>query len=308
MATIRKSDLRLLAQLSQLALCNPFSPERFQLEEQVLGKRFQPEEMVAWNHHHTEPANERPNVTLLAEAARSVIQRVQQAANDGKTVPQESFGHYWNVATYALLYRHIVPLPMNSLTQPSTITKTWKAFETDYRTLTNLPGLTESQTQSAPQLFALLWQIHRAFYNIFVFILGDSLPSAQLTSRRLAIDLHLRLGTISQWLVCSHEHIANPDHRPVRHRQGTGRTSDRAFSVHRIRRRQKTIRRVRHLWIPTAEPICHVGQLDRVRTFRPSQGLVHRRGLRSAGLVRTLPGIGCCVSSTRSVNCKCHCR
>jgi len=180
MASIRKTDQRLLAQLSQLALCNPFTPERLKLEQQVLGKRFKPEDIVAWNRQHKAPNNERPNVTLLTEAARSVIQRVQQEVNDGKTLPEESFGHYWNVATYALLYRHIVPLPMDNLTKPAKIAKIWQAFEADYRNLINLPGLTESQTQPASQLFALLCQIHRAFYNIFTFILGNSLPSAQL--------------------------------------------------------------------------------------------------------------------------------
>lgn len=180
LAAIRKTDQRLLAQLSQLALCNPFSPERIQLEQRVLGDRFQPEDKVAWSRHHEAPDNERPNVTLLAEAARAVIQRVQEAAIDGKSIPDDSFHHYWNVATYALLYRHIVPLPLNTLTQPTTIARTWKAFEADYRQLTNLSGLTESHTQTATQLFAFLCQIHRAFYNIFTFILGDSLPSAQL--------------------------------------------------------------------------------------------------------------------------------
>ena len=180
MPSIRKSDQRLLAQLSQLALCNPFSPERIKLEQQVLGDRFSPEDIVAWNRQHEAPDNERPNVTLLSETARSVIQRAQQDAIEGKTIPQESFNDYWNVATYALLYRHIVPLPMDNLTQPTKIAKTWKAFDADYRQLINLPGLTESQTQPAPQLFALLCQIHRAFYNIFTFILGDSIPSAKL--------------------------------------------------------------------------------------------------------------------------------
>lgn len=180
MATIRKTDQRLLAHLSQLALCNPFSPKRIQLEQQVLGKLFQPEDMVAWSRRHEASDIERPNVTLLAEAARSLIQRVQNDAIEGKSIPSDSFNHYWNVATYALLYRHIVPLPLNSLLLPATIAKTWKAFEADYRKLTNLPGLTESHTQTAAQLFAFLCQIHRAFYNIFTFILGDSLPSAQL--------------------------------------------------------------------------------------------------------------------------------
>ena len=180
MASVRKADQRLLAQLSQLALCNPFSPERLQLEKEVLGKRFQPEEMIAWNRKHSPTDAQRPNVVQLAETSRSLIQRIQQEVGDGKTISDESVRHYWNVTIYALLYRHIVPLLPNAIASPKTIAKTWQAFEADYRQLVNLPGLTAGHTQPAVQIFSFLCQIHRAFFNIFEFILGDSLPSAKL--------------------------------------------------------------------------------------------------------------------------------
>ena len=180
MASLRKTDQRLLAQLSQLALCNPFTPERLQLEKDVLGKRFHPEEMIAWNRKYTPSDAERPNVTQLAETSRSLIQRVQQDVSDGKTISDESIRHYWNVAIYALLYRHIVPIPPEATVQPKTIAKTWQAFEDDYRQLVNLPGLTANHTQPVERIFSFLCQIHRAFFNIFSFILGDSLPSAKL--------------------------------------------------------------------------------------------------------------------------------
>ena len=180
MATIRKADQRLLAQLSQLALCNPFSPERLQFEQLVLGKDFHPEDITAWNRNHAPTELERPNVTRLAEVTRAVIQRVQQEAAAGKSISDESLEHYWNVATYALLYRHVVPLPAATTMQPKTTAKIWPAFEADYRQLVNLPGLTEQHTQPAWQIFSFLCQIHQAFRNIFTFILGDSLPSAKL--------------------------------------------------------------------------------------------------------------------------------
>ena len=180
MATIRKADQHLLAQLSQLALCNPFSPERLELEQSVLGKDFHPEDITAWNRNHAPTEIERPNVTRLAEVTRAVIQRIQQDTAAGKSISDESLQHYWNVSTYALLYRHVVPLPPAATMQPKTTAKTWPAFEADYRGLVNLAGLTEEHTQPAAQLFSFLCQIHRAFHNIFTFILGDSLPSAKL--------------------------------------------------------------------------------------------------------------------------------
>ena len=84
MATLRKADQRLLDQLSQLALCNPFSPERLRLEQSVLGKQFHPEDITAWNRNHAPDEIQRPNVTRLAEVTRAVIQRVQQDAAEGR--------------------------------------------------------------------------------------------------------------------------------------------------------------------------------------------------------------------------------
>lgn len=180
MAAIGKADQRLLAQLSQLALCNPFTPERLKLEKAVLGNRFQPEEMIAWSRSHSLTESERPNVTELASISRAVIRRVQLAVAAGKSINEQTVRHYWNVATYVLLYRHVVPIAPEKIAQPKSIAKVWQAFEGDYRELVNLPGLTANHRQTAEQLFSFLCQIHRAFYNIFTFILGDSMPSAQL--------------------------------------------------------------------------------------------------------------------------------
>ena len=121
MAAIGKADQRLLAQLSQLALCNPFTPARLKLEKAVLGNRFQPEEMIAWSRSHSLTESERPNVTELASISRAVIRRVQLAVAAGKSINEQTVRHYWNVATYVLLYRHVVPIAPEKIAQPKSI-------------------------------------------------------------------------------------------------------------------------------------------------------------------------------------------
>jgi transcriptional regulator with AAA-type ATPase domain len=181
MPSVRTSDEKLLEKLSRLALCNPFSPERIKLEKQVLGKEFEPEDVVAWSRTlDVSVDRERPNVTRLTDIAIDLIKRIKQQAGDGRTVSPDAIEHYWNVATYALLYRHIVHQDPAVLQQPANTAKTWKAFHSDYRVLVNMPGLTDDSIQTADHLFAFLCQIHRAFYNIYTFILGDSLPSIEL--------------------------------------------------------------------------------------------------------------------------------
>ena len=125
MAAIGKADQRLLAQLSQLALCNPFTPERLKLEKAVLGNRFQPEEMIAWSRSHSLTESERPNVTELASISRAVIRRVQLAVAAGESINEQTVRHYWNVATYVLLYRHVVPIAPEKIAQPKSIAKVW---------------------------------------------------------------------------------------------------------------------------------------------------------------------------------------
>jgi transcriptional regulator with GAF, ATPase, and Fis domain len=82
-----------------------------------------------------------------------------------------------------LLYRHIVYQDPENLRHPESTKAIWKAFLADYKSLVDLPGLTEEITQSPGHLFAILCQIHRAFFNIYSFILGESPPSIELRGK-----------------------------------------------------------------------------------------------------------------------------
>ena len=179
---IRKSEKRQLELFAELATCNPFLPKRIELEKQVLGSKFE-EDGIAWSRRLEFTDRERFNVTRLTDAATELIDKVQQQVESGKQLSGESLQHYWYVVTYALLYRHIVYQDPASLREPQSTAAIWKEFRSDYERLVNLPGLSSEIAQSPGHLFAILCQIHRAFFNIYSFILGESLPSIELRGK-----------------------------------------------------------------------------------------------------------------------------
>ena len=182
MPEIRSVEKRQLQLFSQLATCNPFLPMRIELEKQVLGKDFE-EDGIAWSRRLEFTDRERFNVTKLTDASIALIKKVKQQAEAGKTLSDESLRDYWYVVIYALLFRHIVYQIPENLRKPESTAIIWKEFLADYRLLVNLPGLTKEITQSPGHLFAILCQIHRAFFNIYSFILGESLPSIELRGK-----------------------------------------------------------------------------------------------------------------------------
>ncbi len=182
MPEIRAAEKRKLELFSQLATCNPFLPKRIELEKKVLGSDFE-EDGIAWSRRLEFTDRERFNVTQLTDASIALIKGIKLQVESGKTLSEESLRHYWYVVIYALLYRHIVYQDPGNLRKPESTAAIWKEFLADYRMLVNLPGLTEDITQSPGHLFAILCQIHRAFFNIYSFILGESLPSVELRGK-----------------------------------------------------------------------------------------------------------------------------
>lgn len=206
MSEVSKPVKRKLELFATLATCNPFLPERIELEKKVLGDRFE-EDGLAWSRRLEFTDRERFNVTSLTDAAIDLIDEVKQQVDSGKSLSNDSLTHYWYVVIYALLYRHIVYQDPASLREPQSTAKIWKDFQSDYRSLVNLPGLDGEITQAAGHLFAILCQVHRAFFNIYSYILGESLPSIELRGKvwqsifttdleRYRRSLYKRMGTL----------------------------------------------------------------------------------------------------------------
>ena len=173
-----------LKDISELATCNPFSTKRFELEKKILKHNCEPFDSIAWNRKKENQEGDRPNVLQLTVITSDLV---KQAKQNG-TLPPELKTDYWNAGTYLLLYRHITQLPPAEIWRSSKrnqklLVNTWEKFWNDYRQIFDIGELFDVKKESAAHLFACLAQIHRAFFNIFDYILGESLPIARLREK-----------------------------------------------------------------------------------------------------------------------------
>lgn len=180
MRKISKLDLTRLSTLADVAYSNPFSTERIDLEKKALAKSFVADDGIAWSRNLRTEQNDRPNVEMIAKMASELADRFSGAARAGQTFDSQAWANYWDVVTYVLIYRHLVSLHPDQLLKPTVVQKVYDAFAADYDRLIQVPGIDAAPVQTSAHLFACLCQVHRAFYNIFHFILGDSLRSVQL--------------------------------------------------------------------------------------------------------------------------------
>ena len=173
-----------LKDISALATCNPFSTARFEIERKILKKNCEPFDSIAWNRKKENREGDRPNVLQLKVMANEVIEAVKKSG----ALSEQLKDDYWNVGTYLLLYRHITNLHPEEIWGASSrnrkqLTKTWENFWKDYCHIFGIDNHFDVRKESAAHLFACLAQIHRAFFNIFDNILGESLPIARLREK-----------------------------------------------------------------------------------------------------------------------------
>ena len=145
---------------------------------------------------------------------------------------------------FYLLY-HRVNGSRASLDQPPPARPAKVAFYPDFADAADhflhVPGVT-LPGEEPTHLFALFYQVRRAFYHIFEYIIGRSAPAARSApvwqsicthdARRYRRFLYDRMGDLT-----------DPHHRPQRHRQGTRRPRHRPVALRPVRRQDPDVRR-----------------------------------------------------------------
>jgi len=174
------NDQHLLRLLAQLTHCNPLLPERIDLEREILGKSFVAESGRAWSRTPGQHANDRANIARITDLAAQLVERILADTMPKTRLSGEQRQQYWDVATYVLLYKHIIPHLPDDLFSAGTLASTWDDFSCDYHRYRAAAGIADHELQPPGHLFACLCQIHRAFVNTFDFILGQSEASARL--------------------------------------------------------------------------------------------------------------------------------
>lgn len=194
-----------LRTLAELAFCNPFSRKRIEFEQRVLGDAFVPDAPIAWSYNaQTNPAG-RANIPRLQQLAEQLIQTYQPQLSE--KAPLDLLQDYVDVTIYMMLYRHLVQANPDYLFQTRSIKSIWQPYLEAYHRHLSHPALRSVSLPAPDHLFACLTQIRRAFHNIYLHILGESLPAAQLRAtvwesiftndlRRYYERLYLRLSQL----------------------------------------------------------------------------------------------------------------
>ena len=200
------ADERARAQIfSDLAVCNPFLPERVELERRALGPDFAAIGPV-W--HARNAADRNPNVGPLGERAQALADTLRARLAQGAD-PGRDAALYDDLVTY-VLYTRAAPALLPAIEGEVPRPAPYQALASGVRHYLALPGL--GPPPSPAHLFALFFQVRRAFHFILEYILGGSLPAARLRAsawqaiftrdmRRYRRALHGRMHDVTTLIV-----------------------------------------------------------------------------------------------------------
>ena len=192
----------LLEATGELTYCNPFLPERVELERRALGPEFESHGEV-W--HAGELSGPTPNVVRIQERLEGRLPAWRSELLDRAAPAREELQLYRDVVYYTIYNRwqaellDLVLLPK----RPGKVAL-WPEFEAAHALL--LPPELQLRDQAPADLvFAWFFQLRRAFHFVFHSLQGSSLPVARLRAqiwqsifshdmRRFRRGLYSRLG------------------------------------------------------------------------------------------------------------------
>ena len=183
MAFLSSSERAFLRAASRLAFCNPFLPERMEHERSALGAEFVDDEPV-WSFSIHEPERRRANVWRIAARLDELCPRLRGKLAARVTANEEDRGLY-EEAILNLLYQRYYPRFFDAGfgEQRGAGAARWRfysQFLSDWRYFFEIEGLSLPSSYEPAHTFACFRQIQCAFERIFLNIIGNSLPAAQL--------------------------------------------------------------------------------------------------------------------------------
>jgi DNA-binding NtrC family response regulator len=170
------------ADFAALTVCNPFRPERIALERRILGARYVPVSAV-WSFRSDVPVP--PNVPLLEQQAQELADTALAAWQGGAAPTTEDVRLYEDVVVYILFGRLADPFQA-FLDAPPKPAPRFTLYDDFRRALHHYTAHAPDRLalpQEADHVFALCWQIRRAFHAIYRGLIGGSLPMAELRAR-----------------------------------------------------------------------------------------------------------------------------
>jgi DNA-binding NtrC family response regulator len=209
MPFLTSSQRPLLSAVSELAYCNPFLPERMQLEREVLQEEFVEGEPV-WSQPVHDPDRPRVNVVRIAERVTRLAEQLRARLSDGVKASDRDLALYEDAVLYVLYERYhgdFMAAGFGAAASRNGAAR-WRFFSrflADWERFFHIDGVRFPTGHDPRHTFACFRQIQRAFEHIFRDIIGNSLPAAGLRAsvwqsifthdmRRYRRTLYSRMG------------------------------------------------------------------------------------------------------------------
>ena len=193
-----------LESVSQMGYCNPFLPERVELERAVLGPEFVEGEPVWSRRSEDRP---RANAWRIAERVGDLLERLRPRLAGGAGAGERDLALYEDAALL-LLYQRYYPKFLQASFAEGESSARWRFYRDflqDWRRLFHIEGVSFPTGHDPRHTFACFRQIQRAFEQVFQDIIGGSMPAARLRAsiwqsifthdmRRYRRTLYARMG------------------------------------------------------------------------------------------------------------------
>ena len=176
--SLSESDKHLITTVSELTVCNPFLPRRFELEKELLGDGYHSMGRV-WSFQREHDLR---NIEAIFELTKARIDDVYEYYKSGKFNEKE-WTVYVKFVLYYLYDKYADDLNEYTIRVESSegnpIIQCFEQFRSDF---VHYLGIVKANFKwlVPGHIIAIFLQLRRAFYAIFNYIWGSSMPIAQL--------------------------------------------------------------------------------------------------------------------------------
>jgi transcriptional regulator with AAA-type ATPase domain len=197
-----------------MGYCNPFLPERVELERAVLGREFVEGEPVWSRRSEDRP---RANAWRIAERVGELLERLGPRLGENAGAAERDLVLYEDAALLLLYQRYYPKFLQASFAEGEAGAgaqagpggaarwRFYRDFLQDWRRLFHIEGVHFPTGHDPRHTFACFRQIQRAFEQVFQDIIGGSMPAARLRAsiwqsifthdmRRYRRTLYARMG------------------------------------------------------------------------------------------------------------------
>ena len=168
-----------------LAYCNPFLPERIELERAILGDGFIPTGS-AWHKEGDEGTPASPNLLRLMDRAQALVDTLRERVMNGASADDQDLALYERVVLYLIYERYqtfffaMISRPGHTGEPVSGPVAFYDRFKRDLEFYLSIPDRTLPSLKESAHLFACAFQVRRAFHHIFDYVIGGSAAITRL--------------------------------------------------------------------------------------------------------------------------------